>query len=75
MTKSLNVESMLRSAFLMEELEFLKTRPRFAESSALVKTPEQFERLCNLGEELLAAYHRSNSSAQQFRSSRHSVNA
>lgn len=60
---------MLRSAFLNAELSFLKASPRFADAFPLVKTPEEFESLCNLGEELLGAYYRAHPSAQQFRES------
>ena len=64
---TLNVESMLRAAFLKAELEFLKASPRFAAALPLVKSPVQFQRLCNLGEELLGEYSRAHPSAKQLR--------
>lgn len=67
--KAFNVESMLRSAFLKAELEFLKSDPQFASELPLVKTPKQFERLCKLAEELLGAHGRVHPSAKQLRHS------
>ena len=71
MAKTLNVESMLRSSFLVAELKFLKDSPRFADALPLVSNSAQFERLCELGEELLGAYNRANPAAKQFRTGRH----
>ena len=66
-SKPLNIERMLGAAFLKAELDFLRENPRFAEARSLVKNAEQFEILCILGCELLAAHHRVNPVAQQLR--------
>jgi hypothetical protein len=63
----IDIESMLRRAFLKSELEFLNTQKRFTTALALAKTSADFSRICALGEDLLKEHHRANPSAQQFR--------
>jgi hypothetical protein len=64
---SMQLDAMLRSGFLKAELDFLKSIPRFAAALSLVKSADQFESLCALGQQLLTAHHCANRSAQQFR--------
>jgi hypothetical protein len=66
-TQALNVEAMLRAAFLKAELEFLNSDPQFRDAIPSVKTPNQFGQLCDLAEELLGTHQRANPSARQFR--------
>ena len=66
-SKPLNVESMLRAAFLNAELEFLKSDENFASAMREVRTLADFERLADLAEQLLGANGQGNQAAQQFR--------
>ena len=59
---------MLRAAFLKAELDFLESNFRFMDALPQVETPAQFERLCDLGEEVLGQHRRLNPSAKQFSS-------
>ena len=52
-SKPLNVASMLRAAFRKPELIYLNTQPAFQTELEKVKTPEEFEKLCMIGEKLL----------------------
>jgi hypothetical protein len=65
-----NVDTMLRTAFLKAELEFLRMQPRFIDAVATVKTSADFTRLCDLATELLKAGHRTHPSAKQLRNSK-----
>jgi hypothetical protein len=65
--QALNVEAMLRAAFLKAELDFLQSTPQFRDAIRGVKTPDQFEQLCELAEDILGAYRCAHPSAQQFR--------
>jgi hypothetical protein len=67
--KTINVQSMLRASFLKSELEFLNSSPRFSDAVPLVTNAFQFQRLCELAEELLGAHERANPAAQQYRAS------
>ena len=64
---SLNVEMMLRAAFLETEVAFLKRQPAFVDALAEVRTTNDFEGLCQLAEELLGAYGRMNPAAPELR--------
>jgi len=64
---------MLRAAFVKAELEFLRASPSFSDALdtlPFLKTTDHFERLCYLGEELLAAHYRSHPAESQLRTSR-----
>ena len=52
-SKPLHIESMLRVAFSKEELSRLSAQPRFQIEANQVSTLEQFDNLCEMGEELL----------------------
>ena len=61
------VDSRLRASFVQSELEFLKSTPRFMDALPLVTNAEQYQRLCDLGAELLGTHKKANKAAQQFR--------
>ena len=69
-SETLNVEAMLRSAFMKAELDFLRSQPRFCAAILVVKTNADFIRLCELGSELLKMHKRANPAASQLRESR-----
>ena len=66
-SKSLNVEAMLRAAFLKSEMSFLKEQPAFLDALSKVETADDFEALCKLAEELLGVHGRAIPAAQQLR--------
>jgi len=68
-SKPLNVESLLRASFLKAELECLHASPQFTVEWPTVVTAEQFQRLCELGEQLLAESDEANPAARQLRQS------
>jgi hypothetical protein len=68
-SKSLNVEAMLRAAFLKSEMSFLKEQPSFQDALSRVETADDFEALCKLAEELLGVHGRAIPAAQQLRGS------
>jgi len=66
-TKGINLETLLRSAFLKTELAFLNGHVRFLDACDQVETMEDLQRLCVLAEKLLGEHERANPSAKQFR--------
>lgn len=58
--KGLNIESLLDAAFLKSELDFLQAKPEFIDALKTTKTPDDFERLCELAERLLNSAERTN---------------
>jgi hypothetical protein len=66
-SNSLNVEAMLRAAFLKTEIAFLQRQPAFVEALAKVKKSGDFEGLCQLAEELLGSHSRTDPVVQQLR--------
>ena len=62
-----HVDSRLRARFVQSELQFLRSMPRFQDAQRSVTNADQYQLLCNLGEELLGAHKKANKAAQQFR--------
>ena len=58
--KGLNIQSLLDAAFLKSELEFLRAQPEFTDALKTTKTADDFERLCELAEQLLKSADRAN---------------
>jgi hypothetical protein len=63
----IKAESVLRAAFLKSELEFLQEQPSFSTALVEVKTHDDFEKLCALGEQILATHQRAHPAAREFR--------
>jgi hypothetical protein len=68
----IDIAAMLKASFTKAEREFLNSHPTFASQLERAKTADDYEKLCELSEELLKSERRSNPAAQQFRrDSRH----